>query len=141
MSHYMNFYTEWLFLNFYSHLVALLPMLYQLLSVLITINKILLHSFPVTVFDSRFVFAFLQMFPGEHPSQSVILIKLQRNFIEITLRHGCSPVNFLLFQNTFSQEHIWTVASVFTICNTFQTNIPSLHSLKNTRKTLFIEEV
>ena len=32
---------------------------------------------------------------GEHPRQSVISKKLQRNFIEITLRHGCSPVNFL----------------------------------------------
>ena len=34
-------------------------------------------------------------FTGEHPCQSVISIKLQRNFIEITLRHGCSPVNLL----------------------------------------------
>ena len=32
---------------------------------------------------------------GEHPCRSVILIKLQSNFIEITLRHGCSPVNLL----------------------------------------------
>ena len=32
------------------------------------------------------------------------------NFIEITLRHGCSPVNLLL-QNTFSQEHLWVAAS------------------------------
>ena len=30
---------------------------------------------------------------GEHPCRSVISIKLQRNFIEIALRHGCSPVN------------------------------------------------
>ena len=32
---------------------------------------------------------------GEHTYRSVILIKLQSNFIEITLRHGCSPVNLL----------------------------------------------
>ena len=32
---------------------------------------------------------------GEHPCQSVISIKLQINFIEITLQHGCSPVNLL----------------------------------------------
>ena len=35
-------------------------------------------------------------FTGEHPCQSVISIKLQSNFIEIVLRHGCSPV-FLLY--------------------------------------------
>ena len=34
-------------------------------------------------------------FTGEHPCGSVISIKLQTNFIEITLRHGCSPVNLL----------------------------------------------
>ena len=32
-------------------------------------------------------------FTGEHPCRSVISIKLQSNFIEITLCHGCSPVN------------------------------------------------
>ena len=34
-------------------------------------------------------------FTGEHPSQSAISIKLQSSFFEITLRHGCSPVNLL----------------------------------------------
>ena len=34
-------------------------------------------------------------FTGEHPCQSVISIKFQSNFIEITLRHGYSPVNLL----------------------------------------------
>ena len=34
-------------------------------------------------------------FTGEHLCGSVILIKLLCNFIEITLRHGCSPVNLL----------------------------------------------
>ena len=34
-------------------------------------------------------------FKGEHPCQSVISIKLLCNFIEITLRHGCPPVNLL----------------------------------------------
>ena len=29
----------------------------------------------------------------EYPCRSVISIKLQSNFIEITLWHGCSPVN------------------------------------------------
>ena len=32
---------------------------------------------------------------GEHPFRSAISIKLQSNFIEIALRHGCSPINLL----------------------------------------------
>ena len=37
---------------------------------------------------------------------------LQSNFIEISLRHGCSPINLLdTFQNTFLQEHLWRAAS------------------------------
>ena len=49
-------------------------------------------------------------FTGEHPCQSAILIKLQSNLIETTLRHGCSPVNLLhIFRtpfpkNTFMQD-------------------------------------
>ena len=34
-------------------------------------------------------------FAGEDLCRSVISIKLQSSFIEITLRHGCSPVNLL----------------------------------------------
>ena len=34
-----------------------------------------------------------RIFTGEHLCQRVILLKLQNNFIEITFRHGCSPVN------------------------------------------------
>ena len=37
----------------------------------------------------------MHKFTGEHPFQSVISIKLQRNFTKIALRHGCSPVNLL----------------------------------------------
>ena len=41
-------------------------------------------------------------FTGDYPCRSVISIKLQRNFIEIALRHECSPVNFLhIFRTTF----------------------------------------
>ena len=41
-------------------------------------------------------------FTGEHPCRSVISIKMQSNFIEIALRHGCSPVNLLhIFRTPF----------------------------------------
>ena len=41
-------------------------------------------------------------FTGGHPCQSVISIKLLCNFIEIALRHECSPVNLLhIFRTPF----------------------------------------
>ena len=44
-------------------------------------------------------------FTGEHPCQSAISIKLQSNFIEITLWHGCSPVNWLhIFRTSFPKK-------------------------------------
>ena len=58
-------------------------------------------------------------FTGEHPCQSVILIKLQSNFTEIALLHGCSPVNLLyilrtpFLKNTFG----WLLLSFKIIVN------------------------
>ena len=44
-------------------------------------------------------------FTGEHPCRSVISVKLQSNFIEITLCHGCSPGNLLhIFRTPFSKN-------------------------------------
>ena len=37
----------------------------------------------------------MQQITEEHPCWSAISIKLQSNFIEIRLRHGCSPVDLL----------------------------------------------
>ena len=42
---------------------------------------------------------------GEHPCRSVISTKLLGNFIEITLWHGCSPVNLLhIFGTHFTKN-------------------------------------
>ena len=42
---------------------------------------------------------------GEHRCRSVISIMLQSNFIEIILRHGCSPVNLLyIFRTPFPKN-------------------------------------
>ena len=44
-------------------------------------------------------------FKWEHPYRSVISIKLPCNFIEIALRHGCSPVNLLhIFRAPFPRN-------------------------------------
>ena len=42
---------------------------------------------------------------GEYPCRCVLSIKLLRNFLEIALRHGCSPVNLLhIYRNTFPRN-------------------------------------
>ena len=45
---------------------------------------------------------------GDHPSWSAISLKLLCNFIEITLRHGYSPVNLLhIFRTLFPKNTSW----------------------------------
>ena len=47
-------------------------------------------------------------FTGEHTCQSEILIMLKSNFIEITLRRGCSPVSLLhIFRTPFTKNTSW----------------------------------
>ena len=73
-----------------------------------------LRSSPSEVFLGEDVLKIYCKFTREYPCQSVISIKLQNNFIEITLRHRCSPINLLYifnFQNTFSYEHLRVAAS------------------------------
>ena len=42
---------------------------------------------------------------GEHPCRSMVSIKLLCNFIEIAVRHGCSPVNLLhIFRTLFHKN-------------------------------------
>ena len=55
------------------------------------------------------------IFTGEHPCRSVNLIKLQSKFIEITLRHGCSPVNLLhIFRTLFPKNTSgWLLLNIF----------------------------
>ena len=44
-------------------------------------------------------------FTGEYPCRSAISIKLQKNFTEITLRHGSAPLNLLhIFRTPFPEN-------------------------------------
>ena len=54
------------------------------------------------VFLRKGVLKICSKFTGEHPYRSVISVNLQSNFIEITLRHGCSAVNLLHIFRTAS---------------------------------------
>ena len=57
------------------------------------------------MFLGKSVLKICSKFIGEHPYQSAISIKLQSNFIEITLRHGCSPVNLRhMFKTPFPKN-------------------------------------
>ena len=57
--------------------------------------RIVLQKQPLEVFLGKGVLKICSKFTGEHPCQSTILTKFQSNFIEITFRHGCSPVNLV----------------------------------------------
>ena len=62
----------------------------------------------------------------EHPYQIVISVKVKSSFIEITFRHGCSPVNFLhIFRTPLSNNTtgglllncvIWFYTVLLTAC-------------------------
>ena len=54
-------------------------------------------------------------FTGEHPCRSVILINLQSNFVEITLRHGCSLNLLHIFGTPFPNNTSgWLLLNVVT---------------------------
>ena len=64
------------------------------------------RSSPPELLLDKGVLKLCNMFTGEHPRWSVISIKLQSNFAEIKLRHGCYPVNFLqIFRKTFPKNN------------------------------------
>ena len=57
------------------------------------------------MFLRKDVLKICRKFTGEHPCRSVNAMKLQSNFIEILLRHGCSPVNTLhIFRTSFPSK-------------------------------------
>ena len=57
------------------------------------------------VFLRKSVLKICRKFTGERPCQSAISIKLQSNFIEIALWHGCFPVNLLHIFRTSSLKN------------------------------------
>ena len=62
-------------------------------------------STPPEVFLGKDVLKICSKFTGIHPCRSAISIKLQSNFIEIVLRHGCSLVNIQhIFRTPFLKD-------------------------------------
>ena len=64
---------------------------------------------------------------GEHLCRSAISIKLQSNFIEMALRHGCSPVNLLhIFRTPFPRNTSgWLLLLFQSSSNSFRKSIPA----------------
>ena len=61
-----------------------------------------LQKQPPRVVPKKGVLKICSKYIGDHSCRSVISIKLQSNFIEITLWHECSPVNLLhIFRTPF----------------------------------------
>ena len=57
------------------------------------------------VFLVKGVLKICSKFTGEYPCRSVISMKLLCSFTEITLRHGCCPVNLLhIFRTPFTKK-------------------------------------
>ena len=83
-------------------LAHIMPLIYWSLSILPE------NSHPES-FLRKGVLKIYSKFTGEHPCRSVISIRLLRNVIEITLRHGCSPVNLLhIFRTPFTKNtSVW----------------------------------
>ena len=68
-----------------------------------------------------------------HPCRSVISIKLQSSFIEITLLYGCSPVYLLhIFRTPFTKEHLWTAASELCMCADIKVRLRTRSCAKDT---------
>ena len=65
-------------------------------------EKCTFRSSPSEVFLGKGALKICSKFTADHPCRSMISVKLQGNFIEITLWHGCSPFNLLhIFRTPF----------------------------------------
>ena len=79
------------------------------------------------MFLKKVVLKICSKFTGEHLCRSVNSIKLHSNFIEIVLRHGCSPVNLLhIFRTLFFKNTSGGCFCLLQDENTVQALIPSV---------------
>ena len=92
----------------------------------LTSENIPFKSSHPNVFLKKGVLKIRIKFTGEHRCRSVISIKLRNNFVEVTLRHRCSPVNLMhVFRTPFSTNFIettlWRGCSPVNLMHIFRT--------------------
>ena len=80
------------------------------------------ESNPLEVFLGKGILKIYSKFKGKHPCWSAISTKLQSNFIEITLRHGCSIVNLLHIFKTLFYKNTFAGLPFFRGCGIFGEN-------------------
>ena len=93
---------------------------------------------PSEVFLGKGVLKIFSKFTGEHPCWSVISIKLQSNFIEITVQHGCSPVNLLpifrtpFLKNAFGELLLmkWVMKNYALLCLNQNSNVQRISNVQ-----------
>ena len=95
--------------------------------------------------QERGVLKICSKFTGEHSCRSAISIKLESNFTEITLRHGCSPVNLLhIFRTSFprnTSEQLLLFYPIhflkyFCFFSYFGSSVAQIHIFRNDIRTL-----
>ena len=106
--------------HFYTML--LLPFTLFRQSIFYKYLKSIISSSHPEVFLRKGVLKICNKFTGENPCRSAISIKLLCNFIEITLPHGCSPVDLL---HIFSQLFLRTPLHGRFCISTFLLNVSS----------------
>ena len=95
------------------------------------------RSSPPEVFFRKGFLKIWSKFTGEHPYRSVISIKLQSNFIETTLRHGCSSLNLLhifrtpFYKSTYGGLLLANEVLLHCIWHEIQITFKILHALEN----------
>ena len=94
-----------------------------------------IRSSPQEVFIGKDALKICCKFTGEHSYRRAISIKLFCNFIEITLRHGCSPVILLhIFRTRIYKNTSALVGCFWNINVDFPTARPCEHDRKIERK-------
>ena len=100
--------TSWVCIFYHKSILSL-----DLFGILLNNNVVLFSHQQQNFFGSSRPEVFLQKgvlkiwskFTGEHPCRSATSIKSFCKFIEIALRHGCSPENLLhIFRTTFPKN-------------------------------------
>ena len=85
------------------------------------------------VFLGKVAMKICSKFTGKHPCRSPISIKLQSNFIEITLRHGCIlPLTFLIMQENGFDKKANVICKIYLI--NWETNNCNTHSAQYVKK-------
>ena len=91
--------------NYWHHHLPLLKRSSNAVTTSIGNVVLIFRSSPPELFLRKGVLKICSKFTGEHPCRSAISIKLQSNFIEITLGYVCSPVNLLhIFRTPFPKN-------------------------------------